>query len=130
MAGFLARGIQLAPAVGLWVNNVLPDVGFTLASLVEATFPGYSRVVVGPATAELVLPGGGARLTFTDAVFRATGGLPQQIVFGYFTVQLDWLAVPRLLWVERMQGVAKVPTVTDVIKVSPVWDFSTLFSGG
>jgi len=127
LLGFLQRGIQLSPFVGLFVNDVVPASGFTLASLVEASFVGYSRQPMGPATGLVSLPGGAARLTWPVALWFASGDPPTQTAYGYFVVQLDWTATPRLLWIERMAPKVSLPVPTDILQLSPLFDFSSLF---
>lgn len=102
LAEFLAGGRALFPTMGLFINNVIPDHTFTLGSLVEASFPGYARQVMGAPAPPVNQADGSALMTWSPVVFSNSAPGPGQVAYGYFVVMLDSSAVLRLLWLERM----------------------------
>lgn len=78
-----ARSIK---QVGLYANNVTPNVNLTLANLTEASFGGYARITATPFTAIGRDPQGNSYATTPLLVFQANGNAPSNLIYGAFLV--------------------------------------------
>jgi hypothetical protein len=102
----------------LFVNDVLPIRGTTLATYTEATFPGYSRRTIEAADWSLlpIGPDHIARAALTAGPFAYTPGLTDEVVYGVYLVNLSGSFVQF----QRRFDVPLVPVSGVQFRVSPV----------
>lgn len=68
----------------LYQNDVTPTDAWTIASVVEATFPGYAAVVPGTFGAAFTNSANQAESDAALVTFTSTGASPANTIFGYY----------------------------------------------
>jgi hypothetical protein len=127
LAQFLAQGRALLPYAALYVNDYIPDHTTTRGDLQECAVPGYARQAMGSPASILGQADGSTIMRWGGVVFSGFGPPPVQTAYGYFVVQLDSLAVLRLLWVERMSPKIVINAPSVAIALAPQLIVQTLF---
>ena len=85
----------------LYTNNKVPTRADTTEQYIEATFQGYSSVVlVGAQWA--VVPGRPTAAASVEQKFLSTAGQPAQSCYGYYVTQIS---SGTLMWAERFSAV-------------------------
>lgn len=126
LAQFLAQGRALLPYAALFANDYVPDHTTTLANLTEASFPGYSRLLLGSPTSVVGQADGTALMRWAPVIWDSAPGAPQKS-YGYYVVQLDATLTLRLLWVERMSPVMDWSAPNQQLALNPQFVTQTLF---
>jgi hypothetical protein len=127
LAEFLRRGIALRPFAALYINNYNPVQTTTLADLTEASYVGYARQLLATWTPAVADGTNGAVISAPASFWHGTGPPPPQRVYGWFALQLDWTATPRLLWAERGSPSVVLGPGSGLLILNPVFDFRSVF---
>jgi len=87
-------------ALKLFVNDVVPTPLFTASSFVEASFDGYSPLLLPAGSGAFIDLNGNATVTWPGMVFTVGPAGGSDTVYGYFVVGIGGI----LLWAERSPG--------------------------
>jgi hypothetical protein len=74
----------LAPKMGLYMNNVIPNENTQMTDLTEATFTGYAQQT--PVFGPVVIDENGVPVAPLSATFTQTGTAVTNIVYGMFVL--------------------------------------------
>lgn len=115
---YVSAGVGFNWQIGLFVNNATPTWNWTMASIVEASFTGYTRVITNWGTAGAF--GQGGFFSIGGRSFVCTGAGPVQNVYGYFVQDVS---TGDLIWAERFDSAPfPVQNVGDTVAFIPQWN--------
>lgn len=110
--------------IGLFTNNVSPTKTSTLATFTEATFSGYTRLVLNAFEGPTNIGANVWQLSHANVIWQSTAPTPAENVWGYVVADSSWTT---LMWAEKFGSAIPVSVTGAVVLIGPRITGQSLF---